>query len=139
MKIVNLVEMVEFENKTQIIVTGTKVRKDVDYLSDMHKPYLIYVEGLFKEKKDRGFSKGAFTVTLFLEDGTGEWSVHSSEEDTYNFFRLSSSSKPSERSRFLCYCLNQEPVLDQMKEDFGEHSEMVRWVQHECPISLRDV
>lgn len=135
MEVHSLVELVEMKNKTQIIVHKTIVSQD---LEQPLKPYLIRVEGMFKSKGCKGFDYAYFTVPLYLEDGRGTWSVHCYEDDTFNFFELSPSSKPSERAKFLCYCLKGKRVLEQVKKDFGESSEIFKWIVDECPITFFD-
>jgi hypothetical protein len=136
MKVHTLVELVEMKNKTQIIVFNTTVNQNQEYFYS--KPYLIRVEGVFKSKGQKDFKFAHFTVELFIEDGKGTWDLHCGEDDTFNFFDLSPSNKPSERAKFLNYCLKQKQVLEQVKKDFGESSPIYKWILNECPITYSD-
>lgn len=135
MEVHSLVELVEMKNKTEIIVNKTTLDQDLNY---PNQPYLIRVEGLFKTKRIKNFFPAHFTVTLYVVDGQGEWSLHSNEEDTFNFFELSPSHTPSERAQLLCHCLKKKETLDQIKKKFGIDSAIHRWVEANCPIVYRD-
>lgn len=135
MEVHTLVELVEMKNKTQIFVYKTTVNQNHEYLS---KPYFIRVEGMFKNKVQKDFNYAYFTVQLYIVDGIGTWGLDCSEDDTFNFFLLSPSNKPSERAKFLLYCLKKKQVLEKVKKDFGESSAIYRWILDECPITFRD-
>jgi hypothetical protein len=136
MEVHSLVELVEMKNKTQIFVFKTTVNQIHEY--NYSKPYLIRVEGMFKSKGQKDFKFAQFTVELFIENGKGTWTPHCYEDDTFNFFELSPSNKPSERAKFLYYCLKKNQVLEQVKKDFGESSPIYRWILDECSITFSD-
>jgi hypothetical protein len=124
------------KNKTEIIVYSTTVSQ---YHQAFAKPYFIRVEGMFKSKREKDFHFGHFTVELFIEnDDRGTWSTHGQEGDTFSFFNLSPSKKPSERAKFLHYCLKKKQVLEQIQKDFGEDSAIFKWILEECPITYSD-
>ncbi|AZV42008.1 hypothetical protein BAOM_1398 [Peribacillus asahii] len=50
---------------------------------------------MFKNKGQKDFNHAYFTLELYIEDGIGTWRLHCSEDDTFNFFKLSPSEKPS--------------------------------------------
>ncbi|PGS53858.1 hypothetical protein [Bacillus sp. AFS041924] len=136
MEVHALVELVEMKNKTQIFVYKTTVNQIQEYFYS--KPYLIRVEGMFKSKGQKDFIFAHFTAELFIEDGKGTWTLDCFEDDTFNFFELSPSNKPSERAKFLHYCLNKKQVLEQLEKDFGKSSAIFKWIEDECPITFRD-
>lgn len=63
MEVHTLVELVEMKNKTQVFVHKTTVNQDHEYPS---KPYLIRVEGMFKNKGQKDFNHAHFTVDEFV-------------------------------------------------------------------------
>ncbi|QRG65972.1 hypothetical protein [Brevibacillus choshinensis] len=131
MKVESLVEKVTMRNGIEIIIIKTEVTRERVFLGK--ERYLIRVEGVFKEKWEKGFSVRHFTVPVHLtEIDDAYWELESYRGDTINFFALSDSHHPEEREALLHYCLSQDSVFIKVENDFGRDSLFCKWVKHGC-------
>ncbi|MDM5186128.1 hypothetical protein QUF99_01430 [Bacillus sp. DX4.1] len=134
---IHIQETVEMDNKTKIIVHNVSVVKITERYSSYN--YLIRIDGMFKKKWQDNFEEAFFTVPLCIEDRLGIWAIDSDEADTFNFFDLSYSDKATERAQFLHHCLTKDTILNTIKKDFGETSDILRWIIDECPVTTDEV